>query len=289
MKYLRYFFEAVFLSLLLLIFKLMPAKVASDVGGWIGRTIGPRLAASRKALRNLQNAMPELSEDRAHESIKGMWDNLGRVMAEYPHLVKLARNNVEIVGAEHLERAIESEQGAIIIGGHIGNWEINSVISLVRLGVNADVSYRAPNNPWVDALLLRMRSVQGRIKAYPKSRAGGRSMMDTIKSGGVLGILIDQKYREGIEMPFFGMPAKTNPFFAQLAQKYDAQILSIRCERLEGSQFRFTIYEPLAHEGKSVEEVITAAHGLLEGWIRERPDQWLWLHRRWKDVSDEAL
>jgi KDO2-lipid IV(A) lauroyltransferase len=283
MKAFRYFLEALLLSFALLIFKCMPARMASDVGGWIGRTIGPRLAASRKALRNLERAMPELNVAQRQDAIAGMWNNLGRVMAEYPHLETLARAHTEIVGAERVKEAMASGHGVIFIGGHIGNWEINSIACLMQLGLTVDVSYRAPNNPWVDRLLLRMRSVRGQIKAHAKSRVGGRGIMEHIKDGGAIGILIDQKYREGMEMPFFDMPAKTNPFFAQLALKYNAKILPIRCERLDGAQFRFTIYEPLSHEGKSVETLIGEAHALMEGWIRERPAQWLWLHRRWKD------
>lgn len=283
MTQIRYLLEALALLTLMVIFRLMPPEAASNTGGWIGRQIGPRLAASRKALRNIERALPELDRTSREKALTEMWDNLGRVMAEYPHLESLALDHVEISGADHLHEALSTGKGIAFIGGHIGNWEINSMASLVQLNVAADISYRAPNNPWVDRLLMHMRGAGGRIRAFPKSRTGGRGMIETIKSGRSLGILIDQKYREGIDAPFFGIPARTNPFFAQVAVKYGAILLPIRCERLEGCRFRLNIYEPLPTEGKSVDEIVAQAHALLEGWIRERPGQWLWLHRRWKD------
>ena len=287
LKHLRYAFEALFLALLLLLFKLLPAKTASDIGGWIGRNIGPKLAASRKARRNLERAIPELDESRKDEVIQGMWENLGRVIAEYPHL-KMLSANTEIVGKDQLEAGLNNPKGAIFFGAHFGNWEINAPAILMQYDKSVDVSYRAPNNPWSDALLMKARTMGGRIQAHAKSRAGGKNMMGAIKSGSYLGILIDQKYREGLSLPFFGMEAMTNPFFVQLAQKYGCALHPIRNLRLDGAQFSLTVYEPIEvfdNDGKPrpVEDVIKDAHTLLEGFIREHPEQWLWLHRRWKD------
>ena len=292
-KHIRYGFEALGLSIMLLIFWLLPAQAASDFGGWVGRNIGPRLAASRKARRNLERAMPELDERRKGEIITGMWENLGRVMAEYPHLEALSLDT-EIIGREHLETALENPKGVIFFGAHFGNWEINAPAILTQCDTAVDISYRAPNNPWSDALLMRMRAMGGRITAHAKSRQGGKSMMDTIKEGGALGILIDQKYNQGLSVPFFGVEAMTNPFFVQLAQKYGCSLVPIRNKRLDGATFSLTVYEPIEVEGKSVEEVISEAHALLEVFIKKNPEQWLWLHRRWSDgpkdkKNDEKL
>lgn len=297
---LRYALEAVFLFILLLVFRLLPAKKASDFGGWIGRNIGPKLAASRKARRNLKRAFPGINEPRTDEIITGMWDNLGRVIAEYPHLKELSRET-DIIGKDHLEAALNNPKGAIFFGAHFGNWEINAPAILMQYDIAVDVSYRAPNNPWSDALLMKARAIDGRIKAHAKSRKGGKNMMDTIKHGGFLGILIDQKYNEGINVPFFGMEAMTNPFFVQLAQKYGCALLPIRNKRLDGARFSLSVYEPLAvldetGAPRPVPDVIADAHAMLEGFIRETPEQWLWLHRRWsngpkdqKERHDEAL
>lgn len=288
MKNLRYLIEAALLSLLMSIFKIMPARMASNLGGWIGRSVGPRLAASRKALRNIERALPDLSAEEQARAIKGMWDHLGRVMAEYPHLETLSRDYTKIIGRDILDKALAHEGGAIFIGAHFGGWEINAPAVLTQTGTAIDISYRAPNNPHSDRLLMKARSMGGRIKGHAKSRQGGKAMMETIKNGGGLGILIDQKYREGVAAKFFGMEAMTNPFFIQLAQKYGAMVVPIRNTRLEDGTFTLTLYEPLdvfdeSGAPKPVADVIAEAHALLEEWITKHPEQWLWLHRRWKD------
>ncbi|MEZ5813814.1 MAG: lipid A biosynthesis acyltransferase [Alphaproteobacteria bacterium] len=284
-KNIRYGLEALGLSIMLLVFRLLPAKTASDFGGWIGRTIGPHLAASRKARRNLERAMPGLDEPRKNEVITEMWDHLGRIMAEYPHLESLSID-IEIIGRENLEAALNNPKGAIFFGAHLGNWEINAPAILTQCDTPVDISYRAPNNPWADKLLMKMRAMGGQITAHAKSRQGGKSMMDTIREGGSLGILIDQKYNQGIPVPFFGIKAMTNPFFVQLAQKYGCALVPIRNRRLDGATFSLSVYKPVEvfnADGtpRPPEDVIAEAHSLLENFIREAPSQWLWLHRRW--------
>lgn len=288
LKNIRYLLEAALVSVLFAIFSLLPAQTSSNFGGWLGRMVGPRLAASRKARRNLARALPDLDEDTQNQAIKGMWDNLGRIIAEYPHLEELALDHTEITGKEHLEAAIENPNGAIFFGAHYGNWEINAAAVLMHYDRAIDLSYRAPNNPWTDKLLMKARTLGGQLPAHAKSRHGGKNMMDAIKGGGALGILIDQKYNQGISMPFFGMEAMTNPFFVQLAQKYGCPLVPIRNQRLDGASFRLNVYEPLDvfepdGSARPVEDVIKDAHAMLEGWIKEEPEHWLWLHRRWKD------
>ena len=131
------------------------------------------------------------------------------------------------------------------------------------------------------------RSVGGQISGHSKSSAGGKGLMKSLKSGHCAGILIDQKYNEGLSIPFFGIEAMTNPVFVQLAQKYKCALVPIRNERLEGTNFRLNVYEPIEifdsnDAPRPIEDVIKDAHALLESWITERPEQWLWLHRRWK-------
>ncbi|MEM7650699.1 MAG: lysophospholipid acyltransferase family protein [Pseudomonadota bacterium] len=284
----RYALEALGLSILLLIFKIMPAHWASNIGGWVGRNIGSRLAASRKARRNLERALPDLSEQRKDEIIAGMWDNLGRVMAEYPHLETLALDYTDIEGEEHMRIGLENPRGAIFFGAHFGNWEINTIAALTQFDEKVAPTYRAPNNPWSDKLLMRTRTLNGTLDAHSKSRQGGKGMIDDLKAGKSLGILIDQKYNEGVSVPFFGLEAMTNPFFVQLAQKYKASLVPLCNRRLDNGRFSLTFYPALEVMNKdcsarAVDEVIKDAHSLLEEWIEDKPEQWLWLHRRWKD------
>ncbi len=288
MKKIRYFFEALLLYGLFIFFKILPPKTASNIGGWIGHNIGYRLAASRKARKHLSNAMPELSKKQQDNTIKGMWNNLGRVIAEYPHLERISKDYTQVIDLGCLSKHIKDNEPIVFIGAHLGNWEVNGAATLTQLNHPLALTYREPNNKWVARLLDKSRTLNGKIQAYPKSRESGRKIMQTLKNKGSLGILIDQKYNEGVEVNFFGMPAMTNPIFVQLCQKYKCPLIPVRNERVNGCGFKLTSYPEIKlfnddGSARAVIEVINEANALLETWITERPEQWMWLHHRWKD------
>lgn len=290
MKKFRYILEAMLLTILFGLFRLMPPQTASAVGGWIGRNIGHRLAASRKARKNLELAFPNLSDAEKTIIIKGMWENLGRVIAEYPHLERISRDHTTVEGLEILDQVRHANLPAVFIGGHIANWEILGAASLTQMKRPIELTYRPPNNPWTAKLLDRARTLNGRLTAHAKSRDGGRNILKTLKNGGLIGILIDQKYNEGVQVSFFDNPAMTNPIFVHLCQKYRCPLIPVRNIREKGCRFRIIIHPPLAlfeADGTPlpVEDVIMQAHGILEDWIRDKPEQWIWLHRRWKNPA----
>lgn len=283
-KTLRYWIEALFLGALFIIFRLMPVDMASAVGGFIARMIGARLASSRKAMRHIQAALPDLSEDQCRAAIVQMWDNLGRVVAEYPHLSYIARNRVTVEGEEHIDAALSVPgKGAVFFSLHMGNWEIPPTYLAVEKGADVHLMYRAPNNRWVDQMIhfWRTRSSK-KLHAWSKSRAGGQGAMKGVRSGGALAILVDQKYNEGIDVPFFGMPAMTNPFFVKMAQKFDAPLVPSALVREKGARFTLKVFPPMDITDKSDETLLAEAHSILESVIRDHPGQWLWLHKRWR-------
>lgn len=286
MKKIRYFLEFVFLGLLLALFRILAPETASNLGGWIGRTVGPRLAASRKALNHLRAAFPDFSEERAHAVISGMWDNLGRVIAEYPHLTRLARENTSIEHIEKLDVLHNSKNGGVLFSGHLANWEIMGPALFFQARLPIGLVYRAPNNPGAAALLERARSLNGTLKTFSKSLFGIRKLVQHLRDGGFAGILIDQKYNEGLPALFFGRPAMTSPAFVQMGQKYNCPIVPFQIIRTNGAHFRLIVHDPLpVFDGngapRPIEDVIAQAHALLEDWITRNPEQWLWLHRRW--------
>lgn len=273
MKNIRYLLEAAPIHVLVLLFKLLPAETASNLGGFIGRTIGPRLAASRKAIKHVETSLPAADTQTI---VKGMWDNLGRTIAEYPHLKTIIENHTEVHG--YLPEGVKQ---FVFFSGHLANWEMSATGMLHFFGITPQLIYRAPNNPYLQNILDECRSLQGTISTIPKSSKGARDMMRALQNGESLGILIDQKYNEGIAADFFGQPAMTSPAFVQLAQKFDLPLIPVRPERINGCQFRITVYPPIETKNRSIDDVVSDAHTLLEQWITERPDQWLWLHRRW--------
>src|SRR3954463_3029623 len=150
-RYLGYPLEAALLYVIYGIFMVLPLDTASAFGGWIGRIIGPRLGTSRKARRNLERAMPELSAKRREEILVGMWDNLGRVMAEYPHLDEIWKRT-EMIGAEIIHDIAATKTPTLFFSAHTGNWEVG-LLGAARNGLSVTAVYRRPNNPAVSWLI----------------------------------------------------------------------------------------------------------------------------------------
>ncbi|HYU12444.1 MAG TPA: lauroyl acyltransferase, partial [Stellaceae bacterium] len=242
-----------------------------------------------RARRNLGAALPELSPAQTERIIRGMWDNLGRVAAEYPHLRHIrvfeAGGRVETRGLEHLDRALATGRRVVMFGGHLANWEI-AALAAGQHGLDIAQIYRAANNPLVDRMIARLRG--GRGELIPKGAIASRRAVAALRRGGHVSLLADQKLNDGIAVPFFGRPAMTAPALALLALRFDCAVLPARVERLEGAHFRLTLCPPLelprsGDREADVATVMRLVNATLEGWIRERPEQWFWVHSRWPD------
>ncbi|PWC40686.1 lauroyl acyltransferase [Azospirillum sp. TSO22-1] len=278
--------ETALVRLAVAMFRARTPERASDLGARIGRTLGPRLPSHRTARRNLERAFPEKSAAGIDAILTGMWDNLGRTIGEYAHLDALAERNTEVVGGEILEAMRSDGRGGILVSGHLANWEVPPVASR-KHGLELALVYRAPNNPDVGDLLVALRGA-GSSTHIPKGPAGARTLVRLLSEGGHVAILIDQKLNDGIPVRFFGRDAMTAPAAATFALRLGIPIAPARMERLGGARFRITVFPPLdppntgdrAADARILTERLTA---LLESWIRERPEQWLWTHRRWPD------
>jgi KDO2-lipid IV(A) lauroyltransferase len=271
------------------VLRLMPLDWASALGGALARWIGPRLGVTKRARANLREALPELGEAARDAVIRGMWDNLGRVTFEYPHLRRIEvfapGGRVETRGLEHLDRAIAAKRSVIMFSGHLGNWEI-AALAGGQYGIDVAQIYRAANNPIIDRMVARLRGNQGEL--IPKGAVASRRAVAALRRRGHLSLLADQKLNDGIPVPFFGRDAMTAPALAVLALRFDCDVLPVRVERLQGARFRLTVYPSLAMPRSGDRDADVAALMLdvnrtLEAWIRERPEQWFWLHRRWPD------
>ena len=271
------------------VFEGLPLDRASALGGALARRIGPFLGVTKLARRNLSRAFPELSETEIGRIIIGMWDNLGRVAAEYPHLRRIGvfepGGRVETHGFEHVDRAVAAGRRMIVFSGHIANWEIG-MLAGAQHGISVVQIYRAANNPLMDRMIARFRGDQGEF--IPKGAVAARQAITALRSGRHLGLLADQKMNDGIPVPFFGRPAMTAPALAVLALRFDCDVLPLRVERLDGARFRVTVFPalPLPRSGDphaDAAALMAEVNGTLEAWIRDRPEQWLWVHRRWPD------
>jgi Kdo2-lipid IVA lauroyltransferase/acyltransferase len=277
--------EAALLFPLYGVFSVLPVDSASALGGWIGRRVGPFLPSHKIARQNLTRCFPEKSPAEIKKILTGMWDNLGRVMAEYSHLDTLwATGRIEFVGTEYADLLRDDGKPGLLMGGHLGNWEVGP-IACAAFGVPLAVVYRIPNNLYVARLLAHARKAVS-SHTFPKGPNGARLLFKHLHAGGHAGLLVDQKMNDGVPIPFFGRPAMTAPAIAQLGMRLDCPLVPLRSERLGGARFRVTLMPPLTlpRTGDSHADAVvlmTEFNRQLEIWVRERPEQWLWVHRRW--------
>ena len=286
----RYRLEFLLFKTILWILRHLSLDAASTAVGALFRTIGPHLRLNARAERNLRRAFPEMPPEEVSRVIRAMWEHLGRVVAEYAHLEELhcfqEGSRVEVVNGEIFAQARTEGGGAIAVTGHFGNWEALGFCTTDQ-GIRTGVVYRAANNPLLDRELRRLRECLVEAQ-FPKGPGGIRRILTFLKSGGLVAMLVDQKMNDGVPVPFFGHDAMTAPAAAELAYKYGYPLIPIRSERIDRSYFRITAYPPIdvprtGNRNADVHAVLVKINTLLEGWIRERPEQWLWLHNRWPD------
>jgi KDO2-lipid IV(A) lauroyltransferase len=277
-------------ALLYGLFRLLPFQAASALGGALARLVGPRLSISRRARRNIKLAFPEKSDGEIATIIRGMWDNLGRIAGEYPHLSTLKiyepNGRVEVTGLEYVDLLRDDGKPGIFFSAHIANWEILS-LGATQYGLPLDRVYRAANNRLVEWLYRRGRAVvEGAL--IPKGAEGARQLLKSLRNGNHLGILVDQKMNDGIPVKFFGRDAMTAPALAELALRFDCPVVPARVVRLPGARFRFEVdppleFTPTGDRHADVATLMAMVNDRLEAWIRATPEQWLWLHNRWPD------
>lgn len=293
---LRWAAEAAIARAVFALFRALGPERASNVGGAVARAIGPLIPVSRVALRNLEIAFPDRDAAWRRGTMRAAWENLGRVVAEYPHLSRLKRTasgpGWELANPEIVEAIAETGGPAIFASGHIANWELLPPVA-AAYGIGMSSVYRAPTNPVIDAIILRFREqALSPLVAplFPKGSDGARAALMHLKRGGFLGMLLDQKMNDGIEARLFGRPAMTAPALAQLALRYRCPVIMGRAMRIGPARYRFEADPvlPLPESGDRSADVAAltqAVNDTLERWIRERPSEWLWFHRRFpKDV-----
>ncbi|MDA8232478.1 MAG: lauroyl acyltransferase [Magnetospirillum sp.] len=269
------------------LFAMLPVDWASALGGLLARVVGPRLRVSEIARTNLRRAFPDMPASRVEAVVGEVWDNLGRVAGEFPHIHWLIRNRVEAVNLHHLHEMRDDGRPGIFISAHFGNWELGGAMAC-RENLPITLVYRAANNPGVETLYRRGRGAAAEGGQIPKGSPGARQAIEVLCRGGHLAMLVDQKMNDGIPVPFFGRDAMTAPAMARFALKYRCPVVPAKIERLKGAHFRMTFYPPIplpdsgdAH--RDTLEVMTRVNALIEEWVRACPGQWLWLHKRWPD------
>ena len=284
-------FEYLIARLLLATFQLLPVRAAVSVGGWLApffAGFSGRLKAVGR--RNLELAFPELSDHERDQLLRGAFTNLGRLFGVFTHFSDPPEKLKKIVRAEGLEHRIAAEAlggGVILFTGHLGGWELSS-FGQSLYGHPLSFLVRRIDNPKIEALVDRQRQCLGNRTIDKRSAA--REMLQLLKNKESFGILVDLNMlgREGIFVDFFGVPAATTFVVAKLALRTGAPILPAFAPwDHERKQFVVQILPPLEFEltGDEEQDVLTITQAYtraVEDHARRYPDQWLWIHRRWK-------
>jgi KDO2-lipid IV(A) lauroyltransferase len=292
----RYGAEAALFFAFMALFSVIGLDAASSLGGFIGRKLLCHLPPDRTARANLRAAFPEKSDAERDAIRKTMWDNLGRVVAEYPHLEKFSPfgDDPRITLTFVAEKTPDDykDRALMFLSAHLANWEMMPILG-EQYGMRGAAVVRPPNNPYVASWIARQRSLNGPTSLIAKHNAA-RRMFGQLRGGKALYMLVDQKMREGVAVPFFGRDAMTTPAPAALALKLNVPLLLAANRRTKGARFHVTIYPgpavtPSGDEERDTLALTAAITARIEDIIRADPGQWLWIHNRWPTPRDIAL
>jgi len=286
--------EAVAFSALFALLRALGVERASGLGGWLLRKLGPHTGTHRTVLRNLRIAFPDMDAAARDRLAVDQWEQTGRTFAELAVMDRLTPEGgrVEVVGIERLHAIRDGDKAAVLISGHLANFEVMAAV-IMAAGVPCQVTYRATNNPYVDALIRKSRERYG-IRLFAPKGDGTRELMAGMKRGDSIALLVDQKYAEGPQVQFFGQPVNGSPGAARLALKFDTIIQPLSVVRLSGVRFRVTAHEPIrvqdtGDKSADVRRGVQAVNTFVEDRVREHPVDWFWVHKRWPDTVYASL
>ena len=280
--------QAILIGSIFFILRALPLSVGTAIGSFLFRKLGCRMSVAKVAEQNVRRVFPDLSGEEVDELLEKIWHNLGQGATEFTHLdrftVKQPGSRIELIGEEHLVALKESGKTGLVFSAHLGNWELGARI-IGQSGLTIAQIYRGADNPFIDRLFKSVRSVDNSL-LVPKGREGATRMLLLTRKGIHFGAMMDQKLNEGLEIPFFGHNAMTASSPVEIVLRTGGLIVPVRCIRFPKSHFRIEILRPLDVERTDDRradaiKVLHEINKIIENWIREYPEQWFWLHRRW--------
>jgi KDO2-lipid IV(A) lauroyltransferase len=289
LKQLRYLLETVFVLFGLIIFRLFPVNFIGNIAGKIAIFIGKKLKVHQLANKNLSLAFVGCNQNFKQQTLTKMWFNLGKIIAEFIHIATMSGKKlskfVEINQETAQQIAIFKQQttGGIIFSAHFGNWEIGPK-TLLNQGLKVHTVYRPLNNRYVEFITAWLRGVS----LIKKGTQGNRQIINAIKKGEWVIILADQKITDGIEVDFFNQPAITSASLAKIALKYQIPlVLGYILRKNEEFSFSLHLKKPLQTENlqnteQNIKKLTLQINQNLENIISKNPEQWFWVHNRWK-------
>jgi len=286
MKKIKYFLQFILIIIFFFIFKVLGIKLASNLSGKTFQMIGPLFRSKRLIYSNIKKALPNIKQNELNEIYNSMWNNYGRVFAEYIFIKKFRQDrlssNIVIEGGEILENIKRNKQRVVFISGHFSNFELMAM-QIEKMGIKVAAIYRPLNNIFLNRIMEKIRKNYICKFQIKKGIGGTKELVRLIKDGFSTALMIDQRVSEGIQSNFFGKKAFTTTIPAQLVKKYKIPVVPIFIERFDNIKFKMTVEKPIYfQENKSIEEITNELNKLLEDMILKKPNYWIWSHNRWK-------
>jgi len=291
MKIIKYFFEFNIIISLFCLFKLLGLKNASHIGGFLGKLVGPFFRSKTIIKDNIKTGLGLIDEKKENQIINGMWSNIGRTFAEYIFLKDFRFNktnfdHIKINGSQYLDEIKKNNESVVFYSGHFSNFELMAM-ELDKYGIKCAAIYRPLNNFFLNPLMEYLRMKYICPNQIPKGRKGIREIIEKVKNGYSIALMVDQRVSEGPRAMFFNKLAHTTTIPAQLALKYNCKLVPIFLERKEGVNFEMTIHEPYmatktGNDEDDTKNVTLKINQTIEKMIVKNPTQWIWSHNRWK-------
>ncbi len=285
MKKIIYFLQFLIVYFLFIIFKIIGYKNASNLGFLIGKYLGP-FFKSKKKINETINQIDEIKKSTNKNFSFEVLGNYGRIFAEYP-FIKNFRNDklkkyLQIEGEEYLQNIIQEKKIAVFVSGHFNNFELMAM-QIERSGIDLAAIYRPLNNPFLNQVMEKIRLNFICRKQIKKGKSGTRKLLECIKKGSSVALMIDQRVTEGSKVDFFGKEATTTTIPAQLIKKYECLLVPVYIERFNKFNFKIYISKPInINKNKTIDEITIYLNRVLEKMILKNPTQWIWTHDRWK-------
>tara|TARA_B100001741_G_scaffold313654_1_gene320915 strand:- start:3016 stop:3879 length:864 start_codon:yes stop_codon:yes gene_type:complete len=287
MNSIKYFFQFIIIILFLIFFKLLGLNYSTFLSGKFLRLIGPLFRSNRISHQNLIKAFPNLDKNQRQKILDNMWNNYGKILAEYVFIKKFRNstkfsNKIIIENQEELEKIKDKNEKVIFISGHFNNFELMAM-HIEKSGIDLAAVYRPLNNYFLNPIMEKIRKKYICKKQIKKGISGMKQLLIDFKNGYSIALMIDQRVSQGIKVNFFNEKAFTTSIPAQFVKKFRVKIIPVYIERIENTKFKLKFYKALQFkEEDTIESITLSLNKVLEKMILKNPDQWIWTHNRWK-------
>ena len=286
MKLIKYFFQFLFIIFFFSLFKIFGFKISSKIGGKLFEIIGPIFRSKKLIHTNIKKAFPKNNSVEIKKLTKLMWNNYGRVFAEYMFIkdfrFEKIDSKIEIIGQEVLDEIKKSNKPVVFISGHFSNFELMAM-QIEKAGIELSAIYRPLNNIFLNRIIEKIRKKYICKNQIKKGIAGTRELLKFQKKNYSIALMIDQRVSEGEKVNFFNQEAYTTTIPAQLAKKFDMPIVPIFIERVNDTNFKIKISKPVNFlKSDSIKDITSKLNVIIEEMILKNPTQWIWSHNRWK-------